>query len=153
MNNPTAVPCEANTPGAMPEILQLIEELNKRFTRFQAYTLKEARLTSPQYYILSLLVERDGRPFKELADALACSRATITGIVDTLEKKGLVTRAPHPDDRRSMLVKLTAEGKRLLQATPGLEETFGSCCCNVLPPEETRQLIQLLKKLSVALPF
>ena len=153
MNNPTAVPCEENTPGAMPEILQLIEELNKRFTRFQAYTLKEARLTPPQYYILSLLVERDGRPFKELADALACTRATITGIVDTLEKKGLVTRTPHPDDRRSMLVKLTAEGKRLLQATPGLEETFGSCCCNLLPEEETRELIKLLKKLSASLPF
>lgn len=153
MNNPIAVPCEKDVPGAMPEIFQLIEELQKRLTRFQAYTLKEAKLTPPQYYILSLLFEKNGRPFKELADALACSRATITGIVDTLEKKGLATRAPHPDDRRSMLVKLTDEGKSLLQATPGLEETFGSCCCNVLPPEETRELIKLLKKLSASLPF
>lgn len=153
MNNTIAVPCKEDVPGAMPEIFQLIEELQKRLTRFQAFTLKEAKLTLPQYYILSLLFEKNERPFKELADALVCSRATITGIADTLEKKGLAMRAPHPDDRRSMLVKLTDEGKSLLKATPRLEETFESCCCNVLPPEETRELIKLLKKLSASLPF
>ena len=135
------------------EIFQLIDGLEKRFRQFQGYTLKESKLTPPQYFILSLLAEEDGRPFKELAEAAACSRATITGIVDTLEKKGLVTRNPHPDDRRSMLVKLTETGRSLLQSTPGLEKTFGSCCCDVLPPEEMRELSRLLNKLSASLPF
>jgi MarR family transcriptional regulator, organic hydroperoxide resistance regulator len=144
-------PCPENT-GSMPEIFQLIDDLEKRFILFQAATLKESRLTLPQYYILSLLAEKDGRPFKELAEALACTRATVTGIVDTLEKKALVTRQPHPDDRRSMLVNLTDEGKALLQSTPGLEATYG-CCCDVLPPDESRELSRLLKKLSDILPF
>jgi DNA-binding MarR family transcriptional regulator len=147
MDNPTDAPC------AMPEVFQLIEALQKRFAKFQAHILKEARLTLPQYYILSLLSDRDERPFKELADELACTRATVTGIVDTLEKKNLVSRAPHPEDRRSMLVRLTEAGRSLLQATPGLEEAFGSCCCDVLPQEEIQTLNNLLKKLSTALPF
>ena len=138
---------------AMPEVFQLIDGLQKRFAKFQAHILREARLTLPQYYILSLLSIKDGRPFKELADELACTRATTTGIVDTLEKKGLVVRAPHPEDRRSMLVRLTEGGRSLLQATPGVEEAFGSCCCDVLPQEEIQELNKLLKKLSVALPF
>jgi DNA-binding MarR family transcriptional regulator len=145
-------PCPDAT-GSMPEIFRLIAELEKRFRQFQGYTLKEARLTPPQYFILSLLSDNDGRPFKELAEALACTRATVTGIVDTLEKKALVTRNPHPDDRRSMLVKLTEGGRRLLQSTPGLESTFESCCCELLPPEESRELSRLLMKLSDALPF
>jgi len=145
-------PCPENT-GAIPEIFRLIEGLEKRLRQFQAYTLREARLTPAQYLILSLLSEKDGRPFKELAEALACTRATVTGIVDTLEKKTLVARNPHPDDRRSMLVNLTPEGRRLLQSTPGLEATFESCCCDLLPPEESRELIRLLKQLSRALPF
>jgi DNA-binding MarR family transcriptional regulator len=153
MNDPAMVPCEESAPGAMPEIFQLIAGLQKRLAKFQTYTLKEARLTPPQYYILSLLAEQDGRPFKDLADALACTRATMTGLVDTLEKKNLVQRVAHPEDRRSMLVRLTDEGRNVLQATPGLEETFGSCCCNVLPPEETQEIIRLLKKLAGALPF
>jgi hypothetical protein len=120
-------PCPDAT-GSMPEIFRLIAELEKRFRQFQGYTLKEARLTPPQYFILSLLSDNDGRPFKELAEALACTRATVTGIVDTLEKKALVTRT-------------------------GLESTFESCCCELLPPEESRELSRLLMKLSDALPF
>jgi DNA-binding MarR family transcriptional regulator len=145
-------PCPENT-GSMPEILQLIDGLEKRFRLFQSYTLKESRLTLPQYYILTLLAEQDGRPFKDLAEALACTRATITGIVDTLEKKALVVRSPHPEDRRSMLVMLTEGGRSLLQSTQGLGETFENCCCELLPPDESAELSRLLKKLSDALPF
>ena len=137
----------------MQEVFQLIEGLQKRLAKFQGYTLKEAGLTPPQYYIMSLLSEKDGRPFKELAEVLTCTRATITGIVDTLENKGLVARHPHPDDRRSMLVKLTGRGRDLLQSTPGLEKTFGGCCCEVLSPREMLELHLLLRKLSERLPF
>ena len=153
MNDPNPTPCEEHAPGAMPEIFQLIEDLEKRFRQFQGYTLREARLTPPQYFILSLLAEKDGRPFKELADELACSRATITGIVDTMEKKELVLRGPNLVDRRSLRLTLTEKGRALLQATPGLEKTFGSCCCDALPPDEARQLSRLLQKLSASLPF
>jgi DNA-binding MarR family transcriptional regulator len=145
-------PPEKSTSGSMPEIFQLIDELEKRFLQFQVTTLKETRLTIPQYFILSLLSEKDGRPFKELADELACTRATVTGIVDTLEKKGLVTRNPNLADRRSLLVRLTEKGRALIRSTPGLEESFGSCC-DVLPPADLAELNRLLKRLSDALPF
>jgi DNA-binding MarR family transcriptional regulator len=151
MSDQKISPCPENS-GAIPEVFQLIDDLEKRFIQLQTKTLKESRLTLPQYYILSLLMEKDGRPFKELAETLACTRATVTGIVDTLEKKALVARHPHPDDRRSMLVNLTDKGRALLQSTPGLEATFG-CCCEALPPDESRELSRLLKKLSASLPF
>jgi DNA-binding MarR family transcriptional regulator len=145
-------PC-TDQAGLMPHIFQLVEDLARRLGQFQALTLREAGLTPPQYYILGLLSERDGHPFKELADALSCTRATVTGIVDTLEKKALVARNPHPEDRRSTLVNITAEGRRLLGSTPGLETTFDSCCCEALPPGESLEIIRLLTKLSEALPF
>ena len=139
--------------GSMPEIFELIETLDKRLKRFHEQTLRQAQLTPPQYFILSILEEKDRRPFKELAGLLSCARATITGIVDTMEKKGLVSRSPNPDDRRSLLVTLTKEGRRLLKDTPELQETFASCCFNVLPSKEVEQLHALLRKLSIALPF
>ncbi len=137
---------------SMPEIFQHITMLEKRLKQFQRQTLKAAHLTPPQYFVLSRLAERDGPPFKELAQALGCTRATATGIVDTLEKKELVMRCPNPSDRRSLLVKLTDKGKAVLTGTPGLEKTFG-CCCDVLPPAEARELGRLLQKLSDSLPF
>ncbi len=143
---------EISPSGSMPEVFQLIDDLEKRFIQLQVDTLKQSRLTIPQYFILSLLSDKDERPFKDLAELLACTRATVTGIVDTMERKGLVERRPNPDDRRSLLVKLTDKGKTLVQSTPGLEKTFGSCC-DVLSPVETYELSRLLKKLSDALPF
>jgi DNA-binding MarR family transcriptional regulator len=50
----------------------------------------------------------------ELADRTGVTRATITGLVDTLERGGLVTRKPHHDDRRMLCVELTPRGERLL---------------------------------------
>ncbi len=49
-----------------------------------------------------------------LAERTGVTRATITGLVDTLERAGLVTRTPHPEDRRMMSVGLTKRGEKLL---------------------------------------
>lgn len=50
----------------------------------------------------------------ELAERTGVTRATITGLVDTLEAAGYVTRKPHPNDRRMMSVGLTKKGDKLL---------------------------------------
>jgi DNA-binding MarR family transcriptional regulator len=76
----------------------------------------------------------------------------MTGIVDTLERKGLVTREPNPDDRRSLLVKLTGEGWSLKDSTPTLEGIFRGCCVG-LEPDEIQQLSQLLRKLNESLAY
>ena len=74
----------------------------------------------------------------------------MTGIVDTLEKKGLATREPNPDDRRSLLVRLTPAGEGRRESTPSLDVAFRGCC-DGLPPKEAEQLSGLLHKLHDAL--
>jgi len=113
-------------------------------------TVREADLTPPQYAVLNMLWDQDGRPFKEFAVALVCTRATITGIIDTLERKGLVVRKPNPEDRRSLLATLTEAGSALQQKTPSLETTYNSCCSG-LSPLEFQQLAFLLHKLNDSL--
>jgi DNA-binding MarR family transcriptional regulator len=143
---------EAYQPGSMPEIFQLIEMVGKKLKQLQNQTLRLAHLTPPQFFILTLLWQMDGRPFKDLALGLTCTRATITGIVDTLERKGLVYRAPHPSDRRSQLVQLTQEGRELQRKIPDLERMFRGCCAG-LNPREGEELSRLLKKLDSSLNF
>ena len=137
-------------PSSMPEIFQLIDMVSKRLRQIQRETVKEANLTPPQYFILTLLWARNGRPLKELAAAAHCSRATMTGIVDTLEKKELVTRQSNPEDRRSLLVKLSEKGALLQDTTPTVDRIFKNCCVG-LEPAEARQLSLLLKKLNDSL--
>jgi len=49
----------------------------------------------------------------QIADKLIISRATITGLLDSLEKRGYVRRLPHSTDRRMLLIELTESGRQV----------------------------------------
>jgi DNA-binding MarR family transcriptional regulator len=141
---------EAYQEGSIPEVFQLVERVAKRLKQMQRETVGEVGLTPPQYFVLGQLWARDGRPLGELAEASFCTPATMTGIVDTLEGKDLVCRAPNPDDRRSLLVMLTGEGRAMEASAPSPADIFGNCC-EGLTPEEARHLSALLRKLLATL--
>ena len=113
-------------------------------------TVSEANLTPPQFQTLRLLWEQDSQPFKDLAASNGCTRPTMTSIVDTLERNGLMTHQPNPDDRRSLLVSLTEKGKALEGSTPNLDRIYAGCCLG-LNAEEFHQLGVLLEKLEGSL--
>ncbi len=69
----------------------------------------------------------------ELADRTGVTRATMTGLLDTLERAGYVSRKPHADDRRMMCVGLTRKGEKLLAA---------------IMPEHFRQMAWLMQPLT-----
>jgi DNA-binding MarR family transcriptional regulator len=133
-------------PAPTTEVFELLDRIAKQLQEIQRQTVREADLTAPQYQTLRLLWARDARPFKELANSNGCTPPTMTGIVDSLEKKGLVTRQPNPADRRSLLVTLTDKGKHLEGTSPNLDRIYASCCVS-LDADEFRQLGALLGKL------
>lgn len=75
--------------------------------------LAELDLTPPQYRVLGVLGEGASMP-SALAERLAVRRPTITAVVEGLAGRGLVERAPHDEDRRSVTHALTDKGERLL---------------------------------------
>jgi DNA-binding MarR family transcriptional regulator len=82
----------------------------------------------------------------ELADAAGVTRATMTGLVDTLERDGFVTREPDPDDRRMMSVRLTPKGEIFLREfLPGHFKVAGAIM-STLTESERKALVQLLVK-------
>ncbi len=64
---------------------------------------------------LSVLVFGGDRTITELAEAEMVSLATISRVVDGLESMGLARRAPNPDDARSVLIRATAKGRRVME--------------------------------------
>jgi DNA-binding MarR family transcriptional regulator len=67
--------------------------------------------TGAQYNVLNILAAHpDGLSQRELGDLLVVDRSNVTGLLDRLEKLGLVRRQDHPDDRRVYRVSLTAAG-------------------------------------------
>jgi DNA-binding MarR family transcriptional regulator len=74
-----------------------------------------ADLTLSQYRVLALLGE--GREAASaLAEKLAVSRPSVTGVIDGLVSRNLVSRSHDAGDRRRVGLDLTAEGRRLLEA-------------------------------------
>jgi DNA-binding MarR family transcriptional regulator len=65
--------------------------------------------------VLEELLDRGPRTPGALARWLGLSTTAVTAVVDQLERRGLAARTPHPDDRRSVLVDLTADGRLRVQ--------------------------------------
>lgn len=96
-----------------------------------------ADLTPAQAIVIGLLSEP--LPMGDLAARRHCDPSNITGLVDRLEDKGLVTRSPHPTDRRVKRVELTAEGRHRLARFH--EELSRISCLNELTPDQQRRLL------------
>ena len=70
-------------------------------------------LTPQQFGLLAFLWKQDDLSQAELSEKSSIDRTTMGGLVDRLEKDGLVERLPHPDDRRAYRICLTEQGKSL----------------------------------------
>ena len=140
--------CEDNNCVVLDfsEIYKLINRINKKFEKLQRKIIQKENLTTAQYSILQQLWKTDGVQFKTLAEACCCSQSTITGIVDTMEKKDIVVRKDNPEDRRSVLVILTEKGKTLENETPKMNSILDNCCSG-FDPNDVEILTILLKKL------
>jgi DNA-binding MarR family transcriptional regulator len=88
----------------------------------------------------------------ELAEAAGVTRATMTGLVDTLERDGLVKREPDPDDRRMMSVRLTPKAEKFMeQYLPGHFKLISGLMAP-LTETERRTLVRLLGKIQDHIP-
>ena len=82
--------------------------------------LDTAGLSPAGWHVLMRLQEEDGLTQRELADLCYVTPATMTGVVDTLEREGMVVRERSADDRRVVRLRLTPVGRRRFRTTKTL---------------------------------
>lgn len=138
-------------PSACEAFLHLLRAGDES-ARVVETQLARHNITQGRFGVLMILLNRcegDAPTLgpAELADAAGVSRATMTGLIDTLERDGLVTREPDTVDRRMMLVCLTAKGRSLLQTI--LPDHFKRMAWLMSPLSEVERqtLVQLLNKI------
>ena len=91
----------------------LVGKAAQRISRRAKELLAPHDVTPPQYAVLKVLFDGDGLSAREIGDRLAIDGATITGIIDRLEKAGLVERRDDPVDRRVHRLVLTGRATSL----------------------------------------
>lgn len=77
--------------------------------------LAEVGLTAHEVGVLTLLAEGPQKQAR-IGEALEMFSAQMVGVMRRLDDRGLVQRRPHPDDKRAVLVALTASGREALEA-------------------------------------
>jgi DNA-binding MarR family transcriptional regulator len=108
----------------------------------------EHRITATRFDALEALSRHGGtaKP-AELRDTLHLPAQTITSVLDQLQAAGLVTRSPHPRDRRSTVAELTPAGRETVdRICPPLID-IEKDCMSALSQAEQDQLISLLTKI------
>src|SRR5258708_19766928 len=97
--------------------------------------------------VLSALARTDGESIScsEISDRTLITKGGITGILDRLEARGLVKRIPSRDDRRSVLVRLSAKGVELFRKLyPALARSNRSLFQKAFRPEHMNKFSKLL---------
>ncbi|MGE7604389.1 MarR family winged helix-turn-helix transcriptional regulator [Peribacillus sp. NPDC097675] len=105
---------EENTGITIDMLVSVYNDLAKKMAndRFKAFAshLRKHELTLNQYSILSYIERNNACTSIQLAQHLNLKAASITYLVDSLEKKELIKRVENPEDRRSQLIQLTEDG-------------------------------------------
>lgn len=126
----------------------LIRRLHQQSTQvFQVRTQAAGfDLTSVQFAALDAIAEQPGIDQASLAATISFDRATIGGVVDRLEQKGLVQREVSAQDRRARSLQLTREGERLLAAVRPVVEALQAEILAPLTRKERETFLALALK-------
>ncbi|MEU0192211.1 MarR family transcriptional regulator [Streptomyces afghaniensis] len=101
--------------------------------------------------MLHLLRQRPGRRIQDIAEEFSITVGGTSKVVDRLEAAGLCERRANPDDRRSSIVELTPEGRKLVDgAVKVFEEELELRIGSVIPEQSVRELTSVLGTLRAA---
>lgn len=130
------------------EVLELFWTISQAFYTNYDEAAEAHDLTRMQAFVLANLLSGP-QPMRRLADSLKCEPSNITGLVDRMEARGLVTREPDPEDRRVKNITATELGRESFDAVwSGL--TFAAEPLRALTDEERRTLRDLLRRVADA---
>ncbi|OKP98558.1 MarR family winged helix-turn-helix transcriptional regulator [Paenibacillus sp. P46E] len=101
---------------------------------------KEMGLTVPQFGLLRMIAQEQNARVIQLADKMEVKSSAVTVMLDRLELLGLSVREPDEQDRRAVIVTLTAKGEKLLEEARYRYLLLLSEHLAILKPEELHNL-------------
>jgi DNA-binding MarR family transcriptional regulator len=105
-------------------------------------------LTGPQLWALKILADRSTLRVSELARQMYLQPATVVGIVDRLERKGLLTRTRSTEDRRTVDLHLTDGGREVSEKAPDVAQVMLLRGLDELTDEQFSRVEEGMKQLT-----
>ena len=145
-----AAPSPSQETAVRPEVDQVVETIIYLYTESRRLTkgmAREVGLTGPQLTVLKLLETFQDLSLSSLSERIRAQNSTVTGIIDRMEREGLVCRERSKSDRRVVHIKLTDKGAKLareIRVEP--LEIFRSALTS-LTGADLKDLLRILMKL------
>ena len=118
----------------------------------EAYAVKSiagVEMCGSDFAVLEALLHKGPLPVNVIGRKVLLTSGSITTAVDRLEKKGLVERKSDAEDKRSRIVHLTREGRKLIKKAFADHAADMERLVSVLEPDERATMIRLLKKIGL----
>ena len=133
------------------DVDRIVEAAIYLYTESRRVTKSLARrhgLTGPQITALKVLEGFGNLSLSELGQRMSAKRSTITGIVDRMERDGLVRRRRSTTDRRVVHLEATARGAQIASAVPVTAMLMFGEALRALPDTDRAELIRILGRIA-----
>ena len=129
------------------DILKLQDELIRHRVMWDVKPWLGLEMSTPQFKALILIYEEEGVRMRELARRLGGSFSNATVLVDRLVERGLVERMADSQDRRVVLVRVTEEGRYLVEQLITSWRSLSPSLLKALDPADLTKLGEALRAL------
>ena len=140
-------PKSSESDVVVKEIVGAIRRLIRAVSIDSVKMSRQFSLTAPQSGVLRSLARSGPVSSADLSRELCVTPSNITGIIDRLEKKGLVQRNRDSGDRRVTLIQLSEAGEQLSSSLPDPIESRLIAGLAELPPKEVKKLDKALERI------
>lgn len=132
-------------PAAVEQSLGYLFRYGYRaFARAISAELQPFDISSGQWSVLRVLWENEGLSQVELADRMRIEKASLTGVLDVMERRGLISRTRNSDDRRKVNIHLTPRARVLKEKLLPFRTKINKKATRGMTSEEVETLRRLL---------
>ena len=126
------------------DVLIAIRRIIQSVDMHSRYLVRHFGLTGPQLIILQEISSHKEVSISEIAKAVSLGQPTVTGILERLENRGLITRRRSEQDKRKILISITEACERLMEkAPPPMQEHFIDAFYHLQDWEQSMMLASL----------
>lgn len=137
---------ESRTIIELKKTAEMLEELHKKF-------FKKFKISYTKFNVLVLLYKgpSEGMMLSDIGNQMLVTKSNITGLIDRLEKQGLIRRVRHREDRRKILAVITPKGAEFTEKIIAKYKVWVKTVMKILDEKEKDELISVLQKLQKGL--
>lgn len=132
---------------------QILHQLIHLFKLKEEQQLERTGLSARELYVLEHIREDNPWRFNDFADNYHIKPSTLTGIIERMEKKGLIRRERDKLDRKAVYLYTTTKGKEIVQKHVEEDQLFFYSILLPLEENEKTQFIYLVKRITESYNF